>query len=216
ANTEPGSSAGTASATCTPLTSESRRITLRTEFRSGLKILMSACFRACASKNLKRRLRRAAPRKRRTNLYRAKRCEPLCANTSHQFRLKKSKACLRAPARPAAVLALVATPVARHHATAFGAHGSIGHYRRERQRLLRLGFGDAQDRRIACLGNGVLRPQELRAQPAEDVIHDRLRVGNLLIAGPSARLKPHVAELVDEKLERHAVLQRVADAGGEA
>ena len=36
------------------------------------------------------------------------------------------------------------------------------------------------------------------------------------IARPAARLETHMAEFVDEEFQRHAVLQRVADAGCEA
>ena len=53
--------------------------------------------------------------------------------------------------------------------------------------------------------------QELRRHPPEDVVHDRLREPDLRVPRHPGRLEPHVAELVDEDLQRHAVLQRVRD-----
>ena len=53
--------------------------------------------------------------------------------------------------------------------------------------------------------------QELRREPAEDVVDDRLREADLRVARHSRRLESHVAELVDERLQRDAVLQRVRD-----
>ena len=108
---------------------------------------------------------------------------------------------LTAARRASAVLALVAGPVARHQSAALGAGRSVGRRQRERQVLLRLLLRLVQLRRLTRLdGKRVLRTQELRAHPAEDVVHDRLRVGNLLIPRPARRLEPHMAELVDEEL----------------
>jgi hypothetical protein len=64
-----------------------------------------------------------------------------------------------------------------------------GRGRRERQRLLRVGFGRAQSQRFPNLASRILGAEELRPQPAEDVIYDRLGVGNVGIAGESARLE---------------------------
>ena len=47
-------------------------------------------------------------------------------------------------------------------------------------------------------------------EPAEDVVDDRLGDRDLLVAGEAGRLEPDVGELVDEVLERHAVLERQA------
>src|SRR5262249_46660377 len=55
------------------------------------------------------------------------------------------------------------------------------------------------------------RRQELRRHPAEDVVDDRLREADVGIARHPGRLEADVAELVDEILERDAVLQRVTD-----
>ncbi len=64
------------------------------------------------------------------------------------------------------------------------------------------------------LGLSVLG-QELISHPAEDVIHDGLGEADLGVIGPAAGLEAHVAELVAEHLERHAVLQGQGDRGGE-
>src|ERR1017187_7224114 len=48
---------------------------------------------------------------------------------------------LAAPARSSAVSALVAAPIASHDRPALRAEGRVGHRRRERQLLLRVGFG---------------------------------------------------------------------------
>ena len=53
--------------------------------------------------------------------------------------------------------------------------------------------------------------QELRRQPPEDVVDDRLREADVRVLRHARRLEADVAELVDEILQRHAVLQRVAD-----
>jgi hypothetical protein len=90
----------------------------------------------------------------------------------------------------AAVGALVATAVAGYEGAAFGAQRSIFDYRSEGKILLRLRLGRTELRRLTGLGDAVLRSEELGAEPAEDVIHDRLRVGDLLIARPAAGLKP--------------------------
>ena len=48
---------------------------------------------------------------------------------------------------------------------------------------------------------------ELHAQPAEDVVNNRLRVRNIWILRPATRLESTVRELVDKDLHRHSVLQ---------
>src|ERR1017187_6295970 len=123
---------------------------------------------------------------------------------------------LAAPARPAAISALVAASVAGHDGAAFGAQGGVGHRWRERQLLLRVGLGGAQRAGgFAGFRYRVFGAEELRAEPAENVIHDRLGVGNLLVPGPAAGLETHVRELVHQELERDAVLQVEADRRGE-
>src|SRR5947208_9840776 len=51
--------------------------------------------------------------------------------------------------------------------------------------------------------------QELRRQPPEDVRDGALREPDLRVARHPRRLEADVAELVDERLERNAVLERV-------
>ncbi len=48
-------------------------------------------------------------------------------------------------------------------------------------------------------------------QPAKQVIHDRLGVGQLLVSGPAARLEAYVTELADEERERNSMLQPGTD-----
>src|SRR3989304_5486332 len=57
----------------------------------------------------------------------------------------------------------------------------------------------------------VVRGQEAAAEPAEDVVHDRLGDRDLVVAGEAGRLEADVGELVDEVAQRHAVLERQAD-----
>src|SRR6185312_9791730 len=119
---------------------------------------------------------------------------------------------LAAAAGSTAVLALVAASVTRHHAAAFGAKRRIRRHRRlERQRLLLIVLGWTQRRRSACLILRVLRPQELQPHPPENIIRNRLRERNLRISGPAHRFEPHVTELRHQELQRHTVLQAVAD-----
>ena len=56
-----------------------------------------------------------------------------------------------------------------------------------------------------------LRRQELRRHPPEDVVDDRLGEADVGVLRHARRLEADVAELVDQVLQRHAVLQRVAD-----
>ena len=58
----------------------------------------------------------------------------------------------------------------------------------------------------------LLAAEEAQLQPAEDVIHDRFGVADLLVASPAAGFEAGVGELLAEDLQRHAVLQ--GDAGG--
>ena len=52
---------------------------------------------------------------------------------------------------------------------------------------------------------------ELHAQPAEDVVGDALGDRDVRVLGEPGRLEPAVGELVDEDLQRHAVLQADRD-----
>ena len=49
--------------------------------------------------------------------------------------------------------------------------------------------------------------QELRSEPAEDVIHHRLGDRDLFIVGEAGGLEAHMTEFVDQRFERHAILQ---------
>ena len=57
--------------------------------------------------------------------------------------------------------------------------------------------------------------EEADLDPAEDVIHDRLGVADLLVAGPAGGLEAGVGELLAEDAERDAVLEGERDGGGE-
>jgi hypothetical protein len=103
-------------------------------------------------------------------------------------------------ASPAAIPTLVAVPIPRRDGDAFDAQGGVGDGRGEGQRSLRVGFGGAQVRILAGFRGGVLGAQELRAKPAENVIHDRFGVGDLWIARPAARLETDVREFVHQEL----------------
>src|SRR5215471_6707417 len=141
---------------------------------------------------------------------------------------------LRAPARRATVRALVARAAADHDRAARRARRRVLLVlnRRERRGLLRIrGPGAAWrvssrfhvERQLLGRRDGYLfaivhagaelgfRRQELRRHPAEDVVDDRLREADVGIARHPGRLEADVAELVDEILERDAVLQRVTD-----
>lgn len=108
-------------------------------------------------------------------------------------------ALLAAPAGAAAIGALVATAIAGHERAAFGTERSVFDNRSEGQILLRLGLGRPELRSFARLRDSVFRPEKFGAEPAENVIHDRFRVRDLLIAGPAARLKSHMGKFVDEE-----------------
>ena len=57
--------------------------------------------------------------------------------------------------------------------------------------------------------------EELAGEPAENIIHDRLRHRDVGVLGESRGLEAHMAELVDQSPERHAVLQRDGNRRGE-
>jgi len=116
---------------------------------------------------------------------------------------------LRTATGPTTVLALITASVPRHQPAALRTQRRIRHHRSKRQLLLRLRLRGLQHQRVAHLRRRVLWTQEPRPEPTENIIHDRLRIRNLLIARPPARLKPHVAELVDQKLSaaRHTAAQ---------
>src|SRR4051794_29092857 len=123
---------------------------------------------------------------------------------------------LRAAGSSAAVSTLITGSVARHNRPALGTHRSIRHRRLKRQRLLRIWFRRLQHRSIARLPDSILRSEELSSEPPENVVHYRLRIRHLRVAGPATRLEPHMAEFVHKELQRYAILQRVAYCGGEA
>ena len=57
--------------------------------------------------------------------------------------------------------------------------------------------------------------EEADLDPAEDVVHDRLGVADLLVAGPAGGLEAGVGELLAEDAEGNAVLEGEGDGGGE-
>ncbi len=58
--------------------------------------------------------------------------------------------------------------------------------------------------------------QEPRRKPADDVVHKTLGDGDLRVLRVARRLEPHVAELLDQGVERHAVLEREGDGRRES
>ena len=118
---------------------------------------------------------------------------------------------LTTSAGSAAVPALVARSVARHDTATFGAERGVADYIGFKlQGSLRIGFGNAQFRRVACLAR-FSDSEKTCTEPTEDVVDDRLGVGYLRIAGPAAGLKANVTEFIDKELQRHSILQPVAD-----
>src|SRR5262249_31744795 len=107
---------------------------------------------------------------------------------------------LRTAAGAAAVAALVTASVAGHDPAALGTQWSVGNGRVEGKGLLRIGFGGTQRHSFARFGHGILAAQELRPEPAEDVVHDRFRVRNLLIPSPPARFEADMRKLIDQEL----------------
>ena len=65
-----------------------------------------------------------------------------------------------------------------------------------------------------CVVSGV-RFRNLRAEPAEDIVHDRLGEPDIRVVGDAGRLEARMGELVHQRLQRHAVLQRQRDRGRE-
>src|SRR4029453_9314324 len=122
---------------------------------------------------------------------------------------------LTAAAGVAAVDALVAGTVAHHDASASRARGRIVQrvHRPEiiqgarRCASIALGSG-ISIRNVDARASLLIGSQKLRSQPAEDVTTDRFRVRNFRVTGVSRRFKADVRELVDQHLERNAVLQR--------
>ena len=72
--------------------------------------------------------------------------------------------------------------------------------------MLRCRFGRPKARAIAGFRR-IRSTKKPLAQPAEQVVNDRFRIRQLLIARPAARLKTYVTELIDEERQRHTVLQ---------
>jgi hypothetical protein len=79
--------------------------------------------------------------------------------------------------------------------------------RRIRERQLTIDDPD----RVLLIGR-----HELRRHVPEDVVNQALRHGNVPIPGEPGGFEAKMAELVDQVLQRHAVLERQGDRGGEA
>src|SRR6185312_17507105 len=109
-------------------------------------------------------------------------------------RLSSTALMLRTPARSSAVVAFVAGPVPSHEAAAFRAERSIGN-RLERKRLLRRRFGRPKARAVVSFRR-IRSTKEPLAHPAEQIVNNRLRIRQLRIAGPAARLEAYVTELI--------------------
>ena len=141
---------------------------------------------------------------------------------------------LRAAARVAAVGALVAGAAADHDRAAGRARRRVflvldrrerappsptarlraGRHRPSACRDVAAAAARASSTVLAAVDAGVelrLRRQELRRHPPEDVVDDRLREADLRVLRHARRLEADVAELVHQRLQRHAVLQRVGD-----
>ena len=75
-----------------------------------------------------------------------------------------------------------------------------------------LGTGSSSARGGPLGGVGLaVAGDELHAQPAEDVVGDALGDRDVRVLGEPGRLEPAMRELVDEDLQRHAVLQADRD-----
>jgi len=148
---------------------------------------------------------------------------------------------LRAPARAAAIQALIAGAVADHDGAAIGATGSVVALVDAHQASLAHGGGESTMRRglgssagelggqfrglfrlraIQRLNAGILAGlrvagQKLECHPAEDVIHDGLGIADFRIGSPAAGLKARMAELIAQHFEGYAVLQSQRHGGGE-
>src|ERR1700736_2024752 len=137
---------------------------------------------------------------------------------------------LRATRRAAAVEALVAGAVANHDRAAVRARRRVllahetdlDRVRIDRCRLdRRWGRGcrrlDLDDRLAAYDADRFLlgSTQELRGEPAEDVVGDRLRDRNFGVLRESRRLEAGVRELLHQHFQRDTVLERQRDAGRE-
>src|SRR3989440_8958827 len=137
---------------------------------------------------------------------------------------------LTAPAGAAAVEALVAGAVANHDRAAVGARRRVllAHetdldrarigwcrlYRRGRRSRRGRNLDDlvaADDADVFLLRSA----QELRGQPAEDVVGDRLRDRDFGVLGESRGLEAGVRELLHQHFQWNAILQRQRDAGRE-
>jgi hypothetical protein len=143
---------------------------------------------------------------------------------------------LAAAAGAAAVHAFVATAVADHDRSADVATGSVSHVDHVGEGVggvhaagrwsLVVGRWDRTYRAVQIayafgrwlrLGAQVfeeellLSAEEAHLQPTEDVIHDRLGIADVSIAGPAARLEARVREFFAEQAQRHSVLQGDGD-----
>ena len=112
-------------------------------------------------------------------------------------------------------------PAAGAGAAAIGAGAAERGRHRERHRLAQEetapagGSSTSAERSIRPRAGLVVGRQEARAEPAEDVVHDRLGDRDLRVAGEAGRLEADVRELVDQVPQRHAVLERDRDHRGE-
>src|SRR5260370_41600458 len=71
------------------------------------------------------------------------------------------------------------------------------------------------DWHLLCNQRKLLARQKSQFHPAKEVVHDRLRISKLLIAGPARGFEPSMRELVAEHLERHSMLQAHRDDSAE-
>jgi len=75
------------------------------------------------------------------------------------------------------------------------------------ERFDRLRFGTVAIRGVGLAVAG----QESYAQPACDIIDKALGNWNIAVTGHAGRLKPGVAEFIDQRFHRHTILQRHRD-----
>ncbi len=67
---------------------------------------------------------------------------------------------------------------------------------------------------VGCILFGVAG-YELAAHPAEDIVDETFGERNILVGGHAGRLETGVAEFIDQRNQRHAILQRHRRAGAD-
>ena len=87
---------------------------------------------------------------------------------------------------------------------------------RGREIPLRVGLGWTEYRAFTDFDVRRLRRREIAARASGRYNRESIRVGNLLVSCPAAGLDADVCELVDQEIQRNAIVQAVTDGGKEA